>query len=220
VNILPVSSRINDSSCEKLFIGKSVRNVDVPVRERTMESINPFTDSSLIFIDFLPTANEASNDAPIWVTVDTRKQKLWFRLIEVRSTFFLPSTLHPISPFRAFQDENLFLLGLLLTFRDGLCRKMVRLRRCLTLVEAQGQPAVVSRLRWMPSIGTSKSHPRVAGYGLESAVIQPAGQFQQTLFCGQTAVFHTSIMHCDNNALERQVRWPAVILWLFRGCAP
>jgi len=63
----------------------------VPVRETPFRGPKPFPDPGLTCIDLLASADQANDDAPIFVSIDTRDQKLGFGHLEAGS---IPLLLH------------------------------------------------------------------------------------------------------------------------------
>ena len=61
--------------------------MNVPIRERPLHGRNPFFDTGLTCIDFLPASDQTYNHCPISMPVQARDQKLWLGLVKASFLF-------------------------------------------------------------------------------------------------------------------------------------
>src|ERR1017187_5744436 len=73
--------------CVVLTVRKTRRNVNVPIWERTIYRLNPFSDACLASIYFLTTPNKTNDNRPVLMAIKTGNQEFRLGKIKVRSVF-------------------------------------------------------------------------------------------------------------------------------------
>src|SRR5262245_13809097 len=79
---------LEDSSCAIFGILEARGDMNVPLWERSDQGIDPLTNSRLTGVNFLTAADEADDDRPIPMAVETGDQEFGFRLVEIGPLLF------------------------------------------------------------------------------------------------------------------------------------